>query len=99
MSRRSAPGPPASSGDTVFIGVAVPRTGAYAAQGEDELKGMELAVEHINEGHALIHKIAPKMKKGVLGKQVKLRRRRFRRQAQQRGAGASSASSTRTRRC
>ena len=64
--------PAGVSGDTVYIGAAVPRTGAYAAQGEDELKGMELAVEHINEGHALIHKIAPKVKKGVLGKQVKL---------------------------
>lgn len=54
------------------IGATVPRTGAYAVQGEDELKGMELAVEHINEGHELIKKIAPKVTKGVLGKQVKL---------------------------
>ena len=50
----------------------MPRTGAYAVQGEDELKGMQLAVEHINEGHPLIKKIAPKVTKGVLGKQVKL---------------------------
>jgi branched-chain amino acid transport system substrate-binding protein len=64
--------PAGSQGDTVFIGAAVPRTGAYAAQGEDELKGMELAVEHINSGHDLIKKIAPKVTKGVLGKQVKL---------------------------
>ena len=64
--------PAGSQGDTVFIGAAVPRTGAYAAQGEDELKGMELAVEHINSGHDLIKKIAPKISKGVLGKQVKL---------------------------
>src|SRR6476659_5023028 len=64
--------PAGSQGDTVFIGASVPRTGAYAAQGEDELKGMELAVEHINEGHELIKKIAPKVTKGVLGKQVKL---------------------------
>ena len=28
----------------------VPRTGAYAVQGEDELKGMQLAVEHLNAG-------------------------------------------------
>jgi branched-chain amino acid transport system substrate-binding protein len=56
----------------VTIGATVPRTGAYAVQGEDELKGMELAVEHINEGHELIKKIAPKVTKGVLGKQVKL---------------------------
>ena len=50
----------------------MPRTGAYAVQGEDELKGMQLAVEHINEGNELIKKIAPKITKGVLGKEVKL---------------------------
>jgi branched-chain amino acid transport system substrate-binding protein len=64
--------PAGSAGSAVFIGASVPRTGAYAAQGEDELKGMQLAVEHINEGNALIKRIAPKVKKGVLGKEVKL---------------------------
>jgi branched-chain amino acid transport system substrate-binding protein len=64
--------PAGSQGSTVAIGAAVPRTGAYAVQGEDELKGMQLAVEHINEGHELIRKIAPKVSKGVLGKQVQL---------------------------
>ena len=64
--------PAGSQGDTVNIGAAVPRTGAYAVQGEDELKGMQLAVEHINEGNALIKKIAPKVTKGVLGKKVNL---------------------------
>ena len=64
--------PAGSAGSTVTIGAAVPRTGAYAVQGEDELKGMQLAVEHINDGHELIKKIAPKVTKGVLGKQVKL---------------------------
>jgi branched-chain amino acid transport system substrate-binding protein len=64
--------PAGVKGSTVTIGASVPRTGAYAVQGEDELKGMQLAVEHINEGHALIKKIAPKVSKGVLGKQVKL---------------------------
>ncbi|MGH7784636.1 MAG: branched-chain amino acid ABC transporter substrate-binding protein, partial [Candidatus Binatia bacterium] len=38
--------PAGSSGSTVAIGASVPRTGAYAVQGEDELKGMQLAVEH-----------------------------------------------------
>ena len=38
--------PSGSSGDTVYVGAAVPRTGTYAVQGEDELKGFELAVEH-----------------------------------------------------
>src|SRR5215813_6515190 len=64
--------PGGSSGDSVTIGAAVPRTGAYAVQGEDELKGMQLAVEHINASHPLIKQIAPKVDKGVLGKQVKL---------------------------
>jgi ABC-type branched-subunit amino acid transport system substrate-binding protein len=56
----------------VTIGATVPRTGAYAEAGEDELKGMELAVEHINAGHPLIKQIAPKVTKGLLGKEVKL---------------------------
>jgi branched-chain amino acid transport system substrate-binding protein len=64
--------PAGSKGDTVTIGATVPRTGAYAVQGEDELKGMQLAVEHINEGNDLIKKIAPKVSKGLLGKTVKM---------------------------
>jgi len=64
--------PAGSSGSAVTIGVAVPRTGTYAVQGEDELKGAELAAAHINEGHELVKKLAPKIKKGVLGKEVKL---------------------------
>ena len=64
--------PAGSEGDSVTIGAAVPRTGAYAVQGEDELKGMQLAVEHLNEGNDLIKQIAPKVTKGVLGKQVNL---------------------------
>jgi len=63
--------PEGVSGDSVFIGISVPRTGTYAAQGEDELKGYQLAVEHINSGHELIKKISPKTTKGVLGKEVK----------------------------
>jgi branched-chain amino acid transport system substrate-binding protein len=64
--------PAGSSGDSVFIGIAVPRTGAYAVQGEDELKGWQLAVEHINSGHELMRKLSPKTTKGVLGKTVKI---------------------------
>ncbi|HEX2363925.1 MAG TPA: ABC transporter substrate-binding protein, partial [Bradyrhizobium sp.] len=64
--------PAGSSGSSVFIGIAVPRTGTYAVQGEDELKGWELAVEHINSGHELIKKISPKTSKGVLGKELKI---------------------------
>ena len=64
--------PDGSSGSTVNVGVATPRTGAYAVQGEDELKGWQLAVEHINNGDPLLQKIAPKVTKGLLGKQVNL---------------------------
>jgi ABC-type branched-subunit amino acid transport system substrate-binding protein len=64
--------PAGSSGNSVTVGASVPRTGTYAVQGEDELKGYQLAVEHINQGHDLIKKISPKTKKGVLGKEVKL---------------------------
>jgi branched-chain amino acid transport system substrate-binding protein len=63
--------PAGSEGDSVFIGITVPRTGTYAAQGEDELKGYLLAIEHINAGDPLIKKISPHTTKGVLGKQLK----------------------------
>jgi ABC-type branched-subunit amino acid transport system substrate-binding protein len=63
--------PEGSSGSSVFVGITVPRTGTYAIQGEDELKGYMLAIEHINSGDPLIKKISPKTTKGVLGKEVK----------------------------
>jgi branched-chain amino acid transport system substrate-binding protein len=63
--------PAGIQGDSVFIGISVPRTGTYALQGEDELKGYQLAIEHINSGHPLIKAISPKTTKGVLGKQLK----------------------------
>ena len=62
--------PAGSSGSSVFVGVSCPRTGTYAVPGEDELKGIELALEHLNSGHELIRKIAPGVTKGLLGKQV-----------------------------
>ena len=64
--------PAGAQGDTVYVGVATPRTGTYAVQGEDELKGWQLAVEHINNGDPLLQKIAPKVTKGLLGKKVGL---------------------------
>ena len=63
--------PAGVSGPSVFVGICTPRTGTYAAQGEDEIKGYQLAIEHINAGHDLIKKISPKTTKGVLGKEVK----------------------------
>jgi len=64
--------PAGVQGNDVSIGVAVPRTGTYAEQGEDELKGWQLAVEHVNSGNELIRKISPRTKKGIQGKQLKL---------------------------
>ena len=64
--------PAGTQGDTVYIGATVPRTGTYAVQGEDELKGWQLAVEHINTGDPLLQKVAPKVSKGLLGKKVSL---------------------------
>ena len=64
--------PAGSSGNSVTVSIAVPRTGTYAVQGEDELKGWQLAVDHLNEGNPLIKRISPKTKKGVQGKEVKL---------------------------
>jgi len=63
--------PQGAAGSSVFVGIAVPRTGTYAVQGEDELKGWQLAVEHLNAGDPLIRRISPRTKKGVLGKEVK----------------------------
>ncbi|QEA13656.1 substrate-binding protein [Comamonas flocculans] len=64
--------PEGSQGDTVYLGAAVPLTGTYAVQGADELKGMELAIEHINTNHELMKALAPKVNSGVNGKKVKL---------------------------
>lgn len=63
--------PAGSAGSSVFVGIGVPRTGTYAVQGEDLLKGYQLAIEHLNSGHELIRKISPNTKTGVLGKEVK----------------------------
>jgi branched-chain amino acid transport system substrate-binding protein len=64
--------PASSQGDTVTIGATIPQTGTYAVQGGDELKGTQLAVEHLNSGDPIIRMISPNTKKGVLGKEVKL---------------------------
>ncbi|QGX94644.1 hypothetical protein EI982_07485 [Haloplanus rallus] len=37
-------------GDTATFGFTVPQSGPYAAEGEDELRGYELAVDHLNNG-------------------------------------------------
>lgn len=62
--------PASAAGDTAFIGVGVPLTGPYAAQGVDTQKGYELAIALINAGDELPRMISPLIKKGVLGKQL-----------------------------
>ena len=63
--------PAGANGSSVFVGLTLPRTGTYAVPGDDELKGAELAIEHINSGNDLMKKIVPGLKKGLLGKEVK----------------------------
>ena len=62
--------PAGQSGDSVFVGIDVPLTGTYAAAGADEQKGIELAIEHLNNGDDLIKAISSKTTKGLLGKTV-----------------------------
>lgn len=62
--------PAGVSGSTAFVGISLPRTGTYAVPGEDELKGFELAIEHVNKGHDLIRQMAPKVTKGLLDKNL-----------------------------
>ena len=40
----------APQGDTVTLGFCVPQSGPYADEGADELRALELAVEHLNGG-------------------------------------------------
>ena len=65
--------PAGSQGPTVNVAAMVPLTGTYAVQGADELKGWELAVEHMNTNNPLMKAIAPKVNNGVLGKKVVLK--------------------------
>ncbi|HEU4662355.1 MAG TPA: substrate-binding protein [Pseudolabrys sp.] len=63
--------PAGVQGDSVFVGVIVPLTGAYSAEGADHLKGFQLAFEHLNNGGGLVSKIPTLSGKGVLGKKIK----------------------------
>jgi ABC-type branched-subunit amino acid transport system substrate-binding protein len=63
--------PAGVEGDSVFIGLTLDITGPYSAQGADQQKGYELAIEQLNAGAPEIKKISPLTKKGVLGKTVK----------------------------
>lgn len=61
--------PAGTEGSSVFIGVSVPLTGAYSAEGKDQQLGFELAFEHLNSGK-LAGKIPELKGKGVLGKTI-----------------------------
>ena len=62
--------PAGVSGDTAFVGVTIPLTGPYSADGHDLLKGYELAIEQLNNGGGVVSKQPNLTGKGVLGKKV-----------------------------
>ena len=64
----------APTGDTVTLGFNVPLSGAYADEGADELRALELVVEHLNGGGdgGLLNTFSSKALDGtgILGKKV-----------------------------
>ncbi len=62
--------PAGASGDSVFVGVTSPLTGAYSADGKDHVLGYELAFAEINAGDANARAWGLKGK-GVMGKTIK----------------------------
>jgi branched-chain amino acid transport system substrate-binding protein len=63
--------PAGVEGKTVFAAGLFPLTGPYASLGQDEKKGFELAIEHLNNGSKVTEAV-PSLRKGggVLGKKV-----------------------------
>src|SRR5271168_2168092 len=64
--------PEGVQGDSVMIGITVPLTGPYSADGKDEQLGYELAIGEINTGSDPAKAWGVKGK-GVLGKQIRYR--------------------------
>jgi branched-chain amino acid transport system substrate-binding protein len=62
--------PAGVQGDSVFVGLTCPLTGAYSAEGGDLQKGYELAIGHLNNGGGLVSKVSTLSGKGVLGKKI-----------------------------
>jgi ABC-type branched-subunit amino acid transport system substrate-binding protein len=61
-------------GDRVTIGATLPRSGVYSGEGERLLAGIELAVEHVNEGGGLVGTDAVSLSgDGLAGRTVELR--------------------------
>jgi branched-chain amino acid transport system substrate-binding protein len=62
--------PAGVAGDTAFVGVTIPLTGPYSADGNDLLKGYQLAIEQLNGGGGVVGKLPNLTGKGVLGKKI-----------------------------
>jgi branched-chain amino acid transport system substrate-binding protein len=62
--------PAGVSGATAFVGITIPLTGPYSADGNDLLKGYQLAIEQLNNGGGVVSKQPHLTGKGVLGKKI-----------------------------
>jgi ABC-type branched-subunit amino acid transport system substrate-binding protein len=62
--------PAGVAGSTAFVGLTIPLTGPYSAEGDDMQKGYQLGIEHLNGGGGLVGKISTLSGKGVLGKKI-----------------------------
>ncbi|MFN2461388.1 MAG: substrate-binding protein [Candidatus Velthaea sp.] len=63
--------PEGTTGKSVFVGLCCPLTGSYSADGEDQRKGFELAIEDLNNNTGVMAAIPSlRGKKGILGKRV-----------------------------
>jgi branched-chain amino acid transport system substrate-binding protein len=62
--------PEGAQGESVMVGITVPLTGPYSADGKDEQLGYELAIAEINAGSDTAKAWGVKGK-GVLGKQIR----------------------------
>jgi len=62
--------PAGASGPSVFVGLTVPLTGPYSAEGDDMQRGYKLGIEHLNNGGGLVSKIPTLSGRGVLGKKI-----------------------------
>jgi hypothetical protein len=62
--------PAGVSGPGVFVGLTVPLTGPYSAEGDDMQRGYKLGIKHLNNGGGLVSRISTLSGKGVLGKKI-----------------------------
>jgi branched-chain amino acid transport system substrate-binding protein len=63
--------PAGAQGSSIFVGLCCPLTGSYSADGEDQRKGYELAIEDLNNNTGVMAKIPSlRGKKGLLGKHI-----------------------------